>query len=175
MERPAFDHLLTATLPEIHQAARKYAMLYQRFYEWEDIVQTALLKMIRFASHYDPDKGELLPWACVIIINTIRTHISQSMTKPNIIELNSFIIEHISTHIGNNPEESAQESVLLSMLNDETRMYIEGYNYSEIAARCGFKSKVTAKNHIDKCVGLLCRITGIKVKQGPRPCRYANL
>lgn len=57
MERPAFDRLITATLPKIQQAAQKYAMLYRRFYEWEDLLQTALLKMLRFADLYDPGKG----------------------------------------------------------------------------------------------------------------------
>lgn len=63
MERPAFDRLITATLPQIQLAAKKYAMRYRRFYEWEDIAQTALLKMLRFADLYDPDKGDFLPCA----------------------------------------------------------------------------------------------------------------
>lgn len=158
MERPAFDRLITATLPKIQQAAQKYAMLYRRFYEWEDIAQTALLKMLRFADLYDPDKGELLPWACVIICNTIKTHIAQSMAVPDMEELNDFILASTPGPADCNPEEQWQAAFILSSLNEETKLYTEGYNYSEIAARCGLRSKSTVKARIDNCAKSLCRV-----------------
>lgn len=165
MERPAFDRLITATLPKIQQAAQKYAMLSRRFYEWEDIAQTALLKMLRFADLYDPCKGDLLPWACVIICNTIKTRITQSMTMPNMEEFNALIIDCTPGPADCDPEEYAQMAFILSNLNEETRLFNDGYNYAEIAARCGFRSQVTAKNRIDKCAESLCRLLGLTVKQ----------
>lgn len=174
MERPAFDRLITATLPKIQQAAQKYAMLYRRFYEWEDIAQTALLKMLRFADLYDPDKGDLLPWACVIICNTIKTHIAQSMNVPDMVEFNALIIDRTPGPADCNPEERAHMALILAHLNEETRLFAEGYNYAEIAARCGFRSKVTAKNRIDKCAESLRRTLGMAVKQQRRQRMYSK-
>lgn len=168
MERPAFDRLITATLPKIQQAAQKYAMLYRRFYEWEDIAQTALLKMLRFADLYDPGKGDLLPWACVIICNTIKTHIAQSMNVPDMVEFNALIIDRTPGAADCNPEEYAQIAFILSNLSEEARLFNDGYNYAEIAARCGFRSKVTAKNRIDKCADRLSRILGFDKTPGRR-------
>lgn len=174
MERPAFDRLITATLPKIQQAAQKYAMLYRRFYEWEDIAQqTALLKMLRFADLYDPGKGDLLPWACVIICNTIKTHIAQSMTVPDMVEFNALIIDRTPA-ADCDPEEYAQMTFLLSNMNEEARLFSDGYNYAEIAARCGFRSQVTAKNRIDKCAESLCRVLGLTVKQQRRQRMYSK-
>lgn len=174
MERPAFDRLITATLPKIQQAAQKYAMLYRRFYEWEDIAQTALLKMLRFADLYDPDKGDFLPWACVIICNTIKTHIAQSMTVPDMVEFNALIIDSTPGPADCNPEEYAQMAFILSNLSEEARLFNDGYNYAEIAARCGFRSQVTAKNRIDKCAESLCRVLGLTVKQHRRQRMYSK-
>lgn len=174
MERPAFDHLITATLPKIQQAAQKYAIQYRRFYEWEDIMQTALLKMLRFADLYDPDKGELLPWACVIIVNTIKTHIAQSMTVPDMEEFNTLIIDRTPCPADCSPEEYAQMSSIVPNLNEEARLFNDGYNYTEIAAMRGFKSKVTAKNRIDKCAETLCRLLGMTVEQQRRQCMYSK-
>lgn len=173
MERPEFDRLITATLPQIQQAAQKYAMLYRRFYEWEDIAQTALLKMIRFADMYDPAKGDLLPWACVIICNTIKTHVARSMTMPDMEEVNALIIERTPAHADKSPEEQLQAAFILDNINRETCLFIEGYNYAEIAARRGFRSKVTAKNRIDKCAVSLCRALGMTVKQQRRQRMYS--
>lgn len=174
MERPAFDRLITAAFPQIQQAAQKYAILYRQLYEWEDIAQTALLKMLRFADQYDPGKGDLLPWACVIIINTIKTHAAQSMRAQDFGELNARIIGRMPTQDGYNPEEYAQMAFILSNLNKEARMYYEGYNYQEIAARCGFRSKVTAKNRIDRCADRLRRIMGGAFDQGRRITTYSK-
>lgn len=74
MERAVFDRMLTDALPRIEEAAKKYAVIFRCFNEWQDISQSALLKMLRFADLYDPAKGDLLPWACVIVINTINAH-----------------------------------------------------------------------------------------------------
>lgn len=174
MERPEFDRLITATLPQIQGAAKKYSMLFRRFYEWEDIAQTALLKMLRFADQYDPDKGALLPWACVIIINTIKTRIAQSMNVPDMVEFNALIIERTPGPADCNPEEYAQMAFILSNLSEEARLFNDGYNYAEIAARCGFRSQVTAKNRIDKCAASLSRTFGIAVTQERRPRMYAK-
>lgn len=175
MERPAFDRLITATLPQIQLAAKKYAMRYRRFYEWEDIAQTALLKMLRFADLYDPDKGDLLPWACVIIRNTIKTNIAQSMAVPGMEEFNTLIIDRTPAPADYNPEEYMQMAFILSNMNDEALMFNDGYNYAEIAARCGFRSQVTAKNRIDKCAKSLCRVLGMAVKQQRRQRMYSKV
>lgn len=174
MERPEFDRLITACIPQIQRAAKKYATLYRRGHEWEDMAQTALLKMLRFADQYDPDKGDLLPWACVIIINTIKTHITQSATMPDMEEFNALIIDCTPAQAYDNPEDRAQMALILARLNEETRLFAEGYNYAEIAARRGFRSKVTAKNRIDKCAASLSRTFGIAVTQDRRPRMYAK-
>ncbi len=174
MERTAFDRLITATFPQIQQAAQKYAMLYRRFYEWEDIMQTALLKMLRFADLYDPDKGDLLPWACVVIINTIKTHIAKT-SVPGMADFNDLIIDRTQANTDCSPEEQLQAAFILSNLNEEARLYTEGYNYSEIAARCGFRGKATAKARIDNCAQSLCRVLGIAIKQQRRQCMYSKV
>lgn len=174
MERAAFDRLLTDTLPRIENAAQKYTAIFRCFNEWQDISQSALLKMLRFADLYDPAKGDLLPWACVIIINTIKTHINQSMTVPHMEEYNALIIDCTPAQAYDNPEDRAQMALILARLNEETRLFAEGYNYAEIAARRGFRSKVTAKNRIDKCAASLSRTFGIAVTQDRRPRMYAK-
>ena len=137
-------------------------------------MQTALLKMLRFADLYDPGKGDLLPWACVIICNTIKTHIAQSMTVPDMVEFNALIIDRTPGPADYNPEEYAQMAFILSNLSEEARLFNDGYNYAEIAARCGFRSKVTAKNRIDKCAESLCRVLGLTVKQQRRQQMYSK-
>lgn len=174
MERPEFDRLITAYLPRIQRAAKKYATLYRRGHEWEDMAQTSLLKMLRFADQYNPDKGDFLPWACVIIINTIKTHIARSATMPDMEEFNALIIDCTPAQADSNPENRAHMALILTHLNKETRLFAEGYNYAEIAARCGFRSKVTAKNHIDRCAADLSKTFGITVKQDRRPRMYAK-
>lgn len=174
MERPEFDRLLTANLPRIENAAKKYATLYRRLHEWEDIAQTALLKMLRFADRYDPGKGDFMPWACVIICNTIKTQITLSVAAPDMEAFNAAIIDSTPAHADNSPEEQLQAAFILDNLNRETRLFIEGYNYAEIAVRRGFRSKVTAKNRIDKCAESLCRVLGLKVKQQRRQRMYSK-
>lgn len=170
MERPEFDRLLTANFAVIETAAKKYATKYRRLQEWEDLLQTALLKMLRFADQYDPDKGALLPWACVIIINTIKTYIAQSIAVPYTEEINTTIAV-VSDH---NPEDDLQAALILSNLNEETRLFVEGYNYPEIAARCGFRSRVTAMTRIDNCAANLRRILGVNRERGRRTKMYAK-
>lgn len=164
MERPEFDKLLTANFAVIEASAKKYARIYRFYHEWEDLLQTALLKMLRFADQYDPDKGALLPWACVIIINTIKTYIAQSMAVPYTEEINTTIAV-ISDH---NPEDDLQAALILSNLNEEARLFVEGYNYPEIAARRGFRSRVTAMTRIDNCAANLRRILGVNRERGRR-------
>lgn len=168
MERPAFDRLLADALPMIEGAARKYATIYRCFNEWHDISQSALLKMLRFADLYDPDKGDLLPWACVVIINTIKTHIAKNVRAVGVEDFNDLIIDCTPAYTDYSPEEQLQAAFVLSNLNEETRLYTEGYNYSEIAARCGFRGKATAKARIDNCAQSLCRVLGIAIKQQRR-------
>lgn len=171
MERPAFDRLLTATLPRIERSAQAYAARYNMRHEWQDIAQTALLKMLRFADYYDPCKGEFMPWACVVIINTIKTRLSQATTAPDMSEFNALIIERTQTT--DNPESDLQAAFIFDHLNEEARLYVEGYNYAEIAARYGLKSKVSAFNRIKKCADNLRHIingtTPPKVRRGRPP------
>ncbi len=175
MERPAFDRLLTAALPEIQQAVQKYAILYRRAHEWEDVAQTVLLKMLRFADQYDPYKGDLVPWACVIIINTIKTSVAQKSVWPVREEFNDLIIDRTPAHADSNPEELAQAAFILSNLNEEARLFVEGYNYPEIAARRGFRSRSTARARIDNCGERLSRILGITANKGRRTRMYAKV
>lgn len=168
MERPAFDRLLADTLPRIEMAARKYATLYRCFSEWHDISQSALLKMLRFADLYDPAKGDLLPWACVIIINTIKTHINQSMTMPDMEEYNALIIGRTPAQYDCDPLNDLQLAFITANINQETQLFADGYNYTEIAKLRGFSSKVTAKNRIDKCADRLSRILGFDKTPGRR-------
>lgn len=174
MERPAFDRLLTATLPRIEQSAQAYAAHCNLRHEWQDIAQTALLKMLRFADHYDPDRGEFMPWACVVIINTIKTRLNQAATAPDMSEFNALIIEK-QTPTTSDPESDLQAAFIFDHLNEEARLYVEGYNYAEIAARRGFKSKVTAMARIDKCADNLRQILGIKGERGRRTKTYNRL
>lgn len=162
MERVAFDSLLTATVPSIEEAARRYATQYNIFPAWKDIAQSAFLKMLRFADQYDPAKGELLPWACVILINTIKTFLAQSD-----MEYNTLIIERTATE-DHSTVNTIQAAFIFANLNTEAQLYIEGYNYQEIAARCGVKSRATVMNRIDKCAEHLSRIMGIKTGRGRR-------
>ena len=164
MERPEFDRMLTAVLPQVEDATRKYARKYNLFHDWQDIAQSAILKMLRFADQYEPTKGALLPWACVIIINTIKTLIAQSMTEPFMKDVNA----PLPAITGFNPDDDLQAAFILSNLNEEARLYVEGYNYREIAARCGVKSKVTVMNRIDKCATRLSLIMGIDASRGRR-------
>lgn len=172
MERPAFDKLLTATLPKIERSAQAYAARYNLRHEWQEIAQAALLKMLRFAEYYDPGKGEFMPWACVVIINTIKTHLSQAATTPDMGEFNALIID--TTPATSNPETDLQTALILDNLNEEARLYVEGYNYREIAARRGFKSKVTAMTRIDNCAARLRRVLGINTDRGRRVRVYAK-
>lgn len=159
MERRAFDQLLIASLPGIESRAKAYASRYNLRHEWQDISQSALLKMLRFADLYDPQRGEFMPWACVVIINTIKTHLARIADTPNMSEFSNLIIELAQT--ADNPETDLQTTLIFANLNDEARLYVEGYNYREIAARCGFRSKVTAMNRIDNCAARLRGILGI--------------
>ncbi len=168
MERAVFDRLLTDTLPRIEEAAKKYAVIFRCFDEWQDISQTALLKMLRFAELYDSAKGDLLPWACVIIINTIKTHINQSMTVLDMEEYNALIIDCIPAQSNCDPMNELQLAFITANLNQETQLFADGYNYAEIAKLRGFSSKVTAKNRIDKCADRLSRILGIDKTPGRR-------
>lgn len=171
MERPAFDRLLTATIPRIERCAQAYAARYNLRHEWQDIAQTALLKMLRFADYYDPGKGEFMPWACVVIINTIKSRIAQIATAPGMNDINALIIERTQTL--QNPESDLQAVFILDNLNEEARLYVEGYNYEEIASRQGFKSKVTAHNRVRKCAENLRNIlngtTPAKARKGRPP------
>lgn len=171
MERPAFDRLLTATLPKIERSAQAYAARYNLRHEWRDIAQAALLKMLRFADYYDPGK-EFMPWACVVIVNTIKTHLSQAAPVPDVGEFNAIIIERTQTT--DNPETDLQTHLILDNLNEEARLYVDGYNYREIAARCGFRSKVTAMTRIDNCADRLRRVLGINTDRGKRVKVYAK-
>ena len=168
MERPAFDRLLADALPMIEGAARKYATIYRCFNEWHDISQSALLKMLRFADLYDPEKGDLLPWACVVIVNTIKTHIAKNVRAEGVVDFNDLIIDCTRAYTDCSPEEQLQAAFILSILNEETRLYTEGYNYAEIAARCGFRGKATAKARLDNCAHRLSRILGLDKSPGRR-------
>ncbi|MDE7465299.1 MAG: hypothetical protein K2M59_02565 [Muribaculaceae bacterium] len=170
MERPEFDRMLTAVLPQVEDATRKYARKYNLLHDWQDIAQSAILKMLRFADQYEPTKGALLPWACVIIINTIKTLIAQSITEPFMKDVNAAI----PAITGSNPDDDLQVAFILSNLNEEARLFIDGYNYPEIAAMCGVRSKVTVMNRIDKCAKRLSLIMGIDASRGRRKRMYAK-
>lgn len=126
--------------------------------------------MLRFADQYDHNKGALLPWACVIIINTIKTRIAEVIAVPIMEEVNIYI-PAISDL---NPEDDLQASFILSILNDETRLFVDGYNYPEIAARCGFRSRVTAMTRIDNCAANLRCILGVNRERGRRTKMYTK-
>lgn len=145
-------------LPRIERSAQAYATRYRLLHEWQDIAQTALLKMLRFAEYYDPAKGEFMPWACVVIINTIKNRVDQIATAPDMGEFNTLIIERAQAT--GDPESDMQASMLLANLNEEARLYAEGYNYREIAVRFGFRSKSTVRDRINNCAGHLRLIVG---------------
>ncbi len=149
MERPEFDRLLTAALPGIEVRARAYAARYNLRREWRDIAQTALLNLLRFADHYDPAKGELMPWACVAIINTIKTRVAQIAAQPYTDELDDAAIKR-ATYNGGNPESDLQASFILANLSEDARLHVEGYTYDEIAAKRGLKSKGTVCERVKK-------------------------
>ena len=157
-----FDRLLTAAAPDIERAARKYAAKYRRGREWQDIAQTVFLKMLRAADQYDPAKGELLPWACVIIINTIINTLERHQTILCTEALNKRVSPVES------PEDVLQMKLMLANLNPEARLYVEGYNYAEIAAKRGVKSKATVMTRIDKCTKHLSLIMGRNCDRGRR-------
>lgn len=159
---------MTATLPAIYGAAKAYAAQFGRVHEWEDIAQSALLKMLRFADLYNPAKGDLLPWACVVIINTIKTHVAQESAAPDMEEFNALIIDRTPAAAIYDTESQMQADFILAHLNEELRLFVEGYTYKEIAALRGFKSKVTAFDRIGKCADHLRRILGISTPQGRR-------
>lgn len=158
MERLAFDRLITEKLPFIERATKSYATRYDIRHEWRDIAQTALLKMLRFADLYDPDK-EFMTWASVVIINTIKTRIIQIYNTPDFSDLSSVFID--LTQATDNPVSDLETNTIFDNLNRETRLYVEGYNFKEIATLCGFRSKVTAMNRINNCANHLQRVLGI--------------
>jgi len=168
MERLAFDRLLTNALPRIENAAQKYTALFRCFNEWQDISQSALLKMLRFADLYDPAKGDLLPWACVIIINTIKTHIAQTNTLPDMVDFDALISNPAPGQYYCNPIDELQLAFITSNINQETQLFADGYNYAEIAKLRGIRSKATVKDRIDKCADRLSRILGINKTPGRR-------
>lgn len=167
MERPEFDRLLTAALPGIEVRARAYAARYNLRHEWRDIAQTALLNLLRFADHFDPAKGELMPWACVAIINTIKNRVAQIAAQPYTDELDDAAIKR-ATYNGGNPESDLQVSFILENLNEEALLYVEGYTYQEIAIKRGFNSKNTCYKRIERCSERLSKILGIKKGKGRR-------
>ncbi len=166
MERPAFDRLLTAQIPIIEKVTRRYANKYNCYHDWEDIAQSSFLKMLRSADQYDPDKGKLLPWACVVIINTIRSRIVRTLSLPNTVDFNAQVIESISASC--NPEDDMQANLIISKLNREAKLYFEGYNYREIAHLVGVRSKATVMTRIDNCTNLLRYILGITTERARR-------
>lgn len=168
MERVAFDRLLTATVPSIEEAARKYATLYGIFPAWKDIAQSAFLKMLRFADQYDPAKGALLPWACVIIVNTIKTYITRLTKFPHMEDIDTTATIELPALSDSSPEMGLQIGFILSHINTETRLHVEGFNYQEIAARRGMKSKSTVFSRIENCTKRLSAILGIKYNRCKR-------
>ena len=171
MERQEFDRLLTASYRRIMGMARGYAGRFDMLHAWQDIAQTALLRMLSYADLYDPRRGEFMPWACVVIINTIKTRINQVTKAPDMTEFNSFILETIPGKC--DPESDLQSAFIHEYLNEEARLYVEGYSYAEIAARCGFRSKGTTKTRIDNCADRLSRVLGIKDPRKRRAKTYA--
>ena len=164
MERPAFDKMLLQVVPGIQTVARRYCAECGLPEQWQDIAQTAFLKMLRFAELYDPEKGDLFPWGCTVVVNTIKNYLTNAATMRHealaIIEQKA-----VSTY---NPEQECQANFILAHLSEETRLYIEGYNYPEIANRCGVRSSATVMNRIDRNAQHLCRILGIEYRKGKR-------
>ena len=168
MERAAFDRMLTDALPQIENAAQKYTALFRCFNEWQDISQSALLKMLRFADLYDPQKGDILPWACVIIINTIKTYIAKINTMPDMEEYNALIIDSTPTQSDCDPINELQLAFITANINQETQLFADGYNYAEIAKLRGFRSNATVKDRIDKCADRLSRLLCLDKTPGRR-------
>lgn len=173
MERTEFDRLLSASLPRVERIAQAYAAQYNLRHEWRDLSQTAILKMLRFADYYDPERGEFMPWACVVIINTVKTRVAQIINTPNVSEFNSVLLNRTQTP--DNPETNLQTSIIFDSLNEESRLYFEGYNYKEIAARVGVRSKATVMARIDLCAARLSRLLGVKYERGLRIKTFAKL
>lgn len=159
MERDKFDKLITATLPQIERTVRIFAARYNLGHEWEDIAQTALLKMLRFAEKYNPERGDFIPWAWVVILNTIKTRLTQISSAPSTCELFDFS-KYLPSR--SNPESDLQAAIIESNLNREARLFVEGYNYREIAALCGYKSRTTVMARIDHCAARLRRVFDIE-------------
>lgn len=167
MERTGFDRLLTAAMPQIEEEARKYAHKYWRLHEWRDILQTALLKMLRFADLYDPAKGDILSWASVAIINTIKTALAQSATMPYAEEFTPLVINRTPVGADYNPENQLLLAEIMANLNPETRLYLAGYTYAEIAVLRGI-SKGSVYNRIDRCAERLNILFGLRKERGRR-------
>lgn len=168
MERAAFDRLLTANAGLIEDAARRCARKYNILHEWQDIAQSVFLKLLRFADRYEPDKGELLPWAYVTIINTIKVRLNQLRTLRQKEEALNIVVAEVTPCRDPTPENDTHMKFLCEILNEETRLYLDGYSYSDIAARCGLRSKSTVKERIDKNAERLSRVLGMELKQGRR-------
>lgn len=163
MERKEFDRLLTAALPEIEKAAQTYARKFLRWQEWQDVAQSACLRMLRFAHLYDPEKGPLLPWACVVIINILKN----AAASP----VHTEIQDNRALELTRNditPDENVHMQFLRTLLNEEAQLYVDGYNYREIAARCGYRSKTTAMARIDSCADRLRHVLGLSAGRGRR-------
>lgn len=168
MERAAFDRLLTANVGLIEEGARRYARKYNILHEWQDIAQSVFLNLLRFADLYDPDKGELLPWAYVTIINTIKQRLNQLRTLRQKEEALNIVVAEVTPCRDPTPEGITHMNLLWEILTEEARLYLDGYSYSDIAARCGLRSKSTVKERIDKNAERLSRVLGMELKQGRR-------
>ncbi|MDE6266434.1 MAG: sigma-70 family RNA polymerase sigma factor [Muribaculaceae bacterium] len=165
MNREEFDKVLIPILPWIDNITRKYAAYYNRLEEWEDIRQTALLKMLRLCDNYDPGKGELLPWTCVVILRIIYNTARIGGT----VSLDAVDERYIHSCSDNNPEKILQAAFIMQNLNTEARLYVEGYSYREIAAMQGLRSRSTVFNRVAKCTDKIRRLLGENHKQAPRP------
>ena len=164
MRREEFDKVLIPLLPWIDNVTRKYAAYYNRSEEWEDIRQTALLKMLRLCDNYDPGKGELLPWACVVILRIIYNTARIGGTVPL-----DAVEEWYIPVSSDNPENILQAAFIMQNLNTEARLYVEGYSFPEIAAMKGLRSRSTVFYRVTKCADNLRRLLGENHKQAPRP------
>lgn len=172
MERPAFDRLLTANLPKIKTFAQIYSAKCNIGDEWQDIAQTAILKMLKFADSFDPDpaKGDFAGWAYVVVANAVKSHAVKNAGM-RLMEIDCNAYRQLQSP--NDPETDLQTAFILDNLNEETRLYVEGYTYSEISARYGLRSKVSAFKRVKKCANKLRYIlngtTPPKVRMGRPP------
>ena len=164
MRREEIEKVLIPILPCIDNVTRKYAAYYNRSEEWEDIRQTALLKMLRLCDNYDPGKGELLPWACVVILRIIYNTARIGGT----VSLDA-VDEWYIPMSSDNPENILQGAYIMQNLNTEARLYVEGYSFREIAEMQGLSSRSTVFNRVTKCADNLRRLLGENHKQAPRP------